>query len=180
MPRAARTLGTLWEEDLCDFAEVTIGLCRLHEVLRDQSRLSEPLRMHAANDAPQILFGTACGDQHIFGVLVAAECFRRDGWRVWSEPATAPEDLAELVAKVAFDVVALSVTCGSYKERLVGEIAVLRRSSCEPDVKVVIGGRLFAEQPELGEALGADAFLGDVETAPREARKLLAEARVDC
>ena len=32
---AARTLGILWEEDECDFVEVTMGIWRLQEVMRE-------------------------------------------------------------------------------------------------------------------------------------------------
>jgi len=33
----ARRLGKLWEQDVCDFAELTVGLERLHLVLREVS-----------------------------------------------------------------------------------------------------------------------------------------------
>ncbi len=34
---AARVLGEMWEEDRCGFADVTVALCRLHEILRGLS-----------------------------------------------------------------------------------------------------------------------------------------------
>jgi len=34
---AARRLGELWEEDECNFMQVTVGLCRLHQLLRELS-----------------------------------------------------------------------------------------------------------------------------------------------
>ena len=35
---AARRLGEMWEEDECSFTEVTIGVCRMHQVLLEFSR----------------------------------------------------------------------------------------------------------------------------------------------
>ena len=38
---AARQLGAMWDEDRCDFTQVTVGLMRLQQVMRaDQPRRS--------------------------------------------------------------------------------------------------------------------------------------------
>ena len=50
---AARELGLLWEEDECDFMQVTVGLCRLHHLLRE---LSPEFR----GPAPERLDGAMC------------------------------------------------------------------------------------------------------------------------
>lgn len=79
----ARHLGELWEKDLCDFTEVTIGLGRLQQVLRDNSAdFSQP---EAVNDAPpgrRILLAPCPGEQHTFGLSLVAEFFHRAGWDV--------------------------------------------------------------------------------------------------
>lgn len=41
---AAKYLGKLWEEDICDFADVTIALCRLQQLLRELSAAFRPRR----------------------------------------------------------------------------------------------------------------------------------------
>ncbi|MHA7873418.1 MAG: cobalamin B12-binding domain-containing protein, partial [Hyphococcus sp.] len=83
MATTARRLGDMWDNDLCDFTQVTIGLCRLHEILRNNSALSvdaDSTVRHGGVGAPRVLLSTACGDQHVFGVVMVAEFFREAGW----------------------------------------------------------------------------------------------------
>ena len=170
---AARRLGELWEEDECDFAEVTIGLCRLHQVLREQSLLHDEEHRGSDPEAPRILLATACADQHVFGVVMVAEFFRRAGWRVWSEPGAGRDQLAGLLGERSFDVLGLSAACSAIASELCDEVDVLRRSSCNPQLKVLVGGRLFLDEPELVDRVGADASADDARQAPEVGKGLL-------
>ena len=64
----ARYLGKLWEEDLCDFTEVTLGLGRLHQVLRELSPAFSQSN-HRANGRRALLL-PAPGEQHTFGLVM--------------------------------------------------------------------------------------------------------------
>ncbi|MEO1135345.1 MAG: cobalamin B12-binding domain-containing protein [Pseudomonadota bacterium] len=179
---AARRLGELWEEDVCDFTEVTIGLCRLHEILRKNSILYNEgtYGKRPADDESRILLATACGDQHVFGVVMVAEFFRLAGWRVWSEPGSSREELAEILKSGDFDVLGLSVMCSTPVERIAGEISALRAASRNKSIQIIVGGRLFSEAPELVEQVGADAVASDAKSAPAIGEELLAAARSGC
>jgi methanogenic corrinoid protein MtbC1 len=172
----ARRLGELWEEDLCDFSEVTIGLCRLHEVLREQSVRREASITSRSADDPRILLATACGDQHVFGVVMVAEFFRRACWRVWSEPGAQRRQLIALLAETPFDVVGLSASCAVLVPQLRKEIDALREASCNGQLRVLVGGRLFDESPELAARVGADATATDARSAPEIALRLRTQA----
>ena len=39
---AARRLGDMWEDDRCSFTDVTLGVCRMHQVLIARPSLKEP------------------------------------------------------------------------------------------------------------------------------------------
>jgi len=169
---SARRLGELWEEDQCNFAEVTIGLCRLHQVLRELS-LYECGDLRPASDAPRVLLATACGDQHVFGVVMVAEFFRRDGWRVWSEPGASRDQLARLLADEAFDLLGISAACTAVADEVGAEIGALRKASRNRDLKVMVGGRLFADTPELMNRIDADGSAFDASTAPSTGNELL-------
>ena len=68
LANAARHFGELWESDEWDFSDVTIGLCRIHELLRKHSVLHNPESFwHGGEGQHRILLATACGDQHILG-----------------------------------------------------------------------------------------------------------------
>jgi hypothetical protein len=90
---AARELGLLWEEDECDFMQVTVGLCRLHQVLRDLSPAFGIEDFEHEADR-RILLSPYPGDQHTFGITVVAQFLRRAGWDVWHE---FPRNNAELL-----------------------------------------------------------------------------------
>ncbi len=77
---AARILGKRWEEDTLSFAEVTIALTKLQRLMRRLAAVSRPTG--AAVDRGAVLLTAVPGEQHLFGVLMLEEFFRRDGWRV--------------------------------------------------------------------------------------------------
>jgi hypothetical protein len=90
---AARELGLLWEEDECDFMQVTVGLCRLHQVLRELSPAFD------CDESPEegdrgILLVPFPGEQHTFGITLVAQFLRRAGWEVMQ---VSPDSVADLV-----------------------------------------------------------------------------------
>jgi methanogenic corrinoid protein MtbC1 len=171
---AARRLGELWEEDRCSFTEVTIGLCRLHEVLREHSSIHGATGREISGEAPQVLLATACGDQHVFGVVMVAEFFRRAGWRVWSEPGALCHQLATLLGQVHFDLLGLSAHCSTLADDIASEIESLREASCNARLRILVGGRLFLDEPDLVSRVGADGCAHDASSAPLVANELLA------
>ena len=98
---AARKLGVLWEEDACDFFDVTQGV----------SRLQTMLAPHGENAARRsnlsMLLLTAPGETHAFGADMAAELFRREGWRVERGDSS---QLARLRQR-PFDALGVSCAC---------------------------------------------------------------------
>ncbi len=180
LANTARRLGELWEEDRCDFTDVTIGLCRLHQVLRERSTPSTRMGLPLGLDAPRILLSTACADQHVFGVVMVAEFFRREGWHVWSEPGAARSTLVDLLAEERFDVLGLSAACSALSEEVAEEVEALRRASKNLDLRVLVGGRLFAEAPDLVSKVGADGAAFDARTAPAAAKQLIARSDIPC
>ncbi|MGB3624468.1 MAG: cobalamin-dependent protein [Henriciella sp.] len=176
----ARRMGELWEEDIRNFAEVTIGLCRLHEVLRHNSLSPAVRQVFPAPETPSILLSTACGDQHVFGVIMVAEFFIKEGWRVTCEPGAKVDELLRIVSSTTFDVVGLSVARSHEANDISGVIGQLRTTSRNKDIKVIIGGALVGRDESIAGQVGADAASTDASTAPTTALDLLAEARVGC
>ena len=170
---AARLLGQMWEEDRLDFAEVTIGLWRLQQLLREFSA-------NASGDACRksrglrILLLPACGEQHRFGLSIVIEYFRREGWDVHGGPVASHAELRDLVRDDWFDVVGFSVGGMTRLKPLAGWIRTVRKVSRNPGIGVMVGGKLVAERPELVAQLGADATASDGRQAPQAAERLLA------
>lgn len=166
LPRAARRLGELWEDDRVGFSEVTIGLCRLHEVLRDRRWVLDRAGEGPGADAPRILLATRGDDQHVLGLMLVAEFFRRGGWRVSSEPGASRLHLEAILGEEDFDLLGLSAARDASVERLASEIASMRRAARNPRLKILVGGRLFAADRRLAAKVGADAVAWDARSAP--------------
>lgn len=174
---AARCLGCMWEEDACDFTQVTVGLGRLHHLVRAFS-----VAFHGAAPAAELghdaLLVPAPGEQHTLGLAMVTEFFRRGGWTVWSGAPDEPGVLLDIVRRHWFSVIGFSLASIVRVDALATAIRRVRRASCNPAVGIMVGGPVFLEQPELATALGADATATDARHAVEQARglvKLLAQ-----
>lgn len=170
---AARRLGDLWTEDLCDFTQVTMGVWCLNELLRETgNHLPDPL-LRRENDR-NILLVPVPGEQHTFGLAMVASFFRRSGWTVWSESLTSSNDLVGIVRSEWFSVVGLSLSSSSRLEALATHIRRIRQASRNPAVGILVGGPVFVERPELVVMVGADATAIDGRQATLQAESLVA------
>lgn len=169
----ASYLGELWDEDLCNFTDVTVGLGRLQRVLRE---LSPALGRNVEHPAQgrRVLLLPGPGDQHTFGLVMVAEFFRRDGWDVTGGAWTSDADPAALVSAEWFDVVGFSLGAEGHLQALAETIAKVRHVSCNRDVAVLVGGPLFGDHPEFVRRVGADGMTIDGREAPSLAESLIA------
>jgi methanogenic corrinoid protein MtbC1 len=168
---AARHLGYLWEEDICDFTQVTIGLVRMQQMtLRLGTEFQEKRKL--AMDGMRALFAPVPGSQHTFGVLMVSEFFRREGWQVWMELGSSESVLLAAVEKDWFDVIGLSVGIEAHIESLTDTIRHIRLSSANRNAKILIGGPLLALSPDLYKEVGADGAASDAATAVELAQTL--------
>ena len=177
---AARRMGEYWETDQRSFTDVTIGLCRLHEVLRHNGLGPADHHPEHSADRPTILLSTACADQHVFGVIMVAEFFRKAGWAVTCEPGAETGELMRIASNQAFDVIGLSVARTFGSEEIRNAISQLRGASQNRNTKIILGGPLIDRDMKIVEQVGADAFSTDASQAPDTASNLLADARTGC
>jgi methanogenic corrinoid protein MtbC1 len=176
---AARHLGVLWEADVCSFMQVTLGLWRLQQVLCELSPAFQLEDDFRALDRRALLIPLP-GEQHTFGLAMVSEFFRRAGWDVWSGPLASSGDLAKVVGREWFAVVGLSVSSTAMLDRLAAAIRVIRRTSRNQAIGVMVGGPIFVEHPEIVALVGADATAADGRQAALQAQlllELLARAR---
>ncbi len=170
---AARYLGELWDNDACDFVDVTMALWRLQEIVHElAARL--PGAAERRGGERRALFAPMPGEQHGFGSLMVEEFFRRAGWATASEPGASEADLVAIVAQRWFELVGLTVASAENIEALPRVINALRTNSRNPRLGVMVGGRVFVEHPEWAAECGADATAADGRQAV-----LVAESLVD-
>jgi MerR family transcriptional regulator, light-induced transcriptional regulator len=157
---AARYLGELWKQDICDFADVTIALSRLQQLLREYSPDFENEVVPAVN-ARRAFLAVVPGDQHTFGLFVVREFFRRAGWHVCGGVYDTKDELLSVARSEPFDVVGLSIGCDAATGDLADLVRSLKRCASNPAAMVMVGGRFIIEHPELVTSIGADATASD-------------------
>ncbi len=169
---AARHLGILWEEDRLDFVDVTMALWRIQEVLRELTLRIPPAPVPGQGQR-SALFSTMPGEQHSLGTLMISECFQREGWetQVLMEPTES--ELVGIFADRHYDLVGLTVTNDCPRAALSGLVNTIRSVSNNPGIRVMIGGRVIVEQPELVDFCGADGTAADARSAVKIADRLV-------
>lgn len=174
----ARLLGELWEDDLCTFVDVTVGVGRLQQALRDLSA-GLAVRPPGGESARRILLVPAPGEQHTFGLVTVAEFFRSAGWDVSGGPHPQLDPVAT-VRRDWVDVVGFTLACEVHVSRLKAAITAVRKASINPQVGILVGGPLFLDDPGLARDIGADAVAVDGSLAPEIASKLVETRSIPC
>lgn len=173
---SARRLGEMWDNDECDFVEVTVALGRMQRMLRDLSQVFLAESGHA-EPVGNILLTCVPGEQHTLGIIMVGEFLLRDGWRVLVGAPWTDSDVLAMVATDWYDVIGFSVGTESRLSVLRRDIRRLKTASRNPNVQIMVGGQLFVEDPSLAEQVGASAIAADARRAPATARSLLPAAR---
>ena len=169
---AARALGTMWEDDACDFTQVTIGLARLQSAMRALA----PIEIVPKTAAPRVVLVPLPGETHSFGLSMVYEFFRRAGWNAWTGSVDSPAALRTLVASRSIAVLGFSMACDERMAEARTQIAAVRRASLNPAIAIMVGGPGFTADPTLAAAVGADATATDGHNAVLQATALLAQA----
>lgn len=172
---AAKLLGSMWEEDLCTFSDVTVGLCRLQQLVYE---FSDRIRPDDSGAGRTALFALTPGDQHSFGLVLVVEFFRRAGWRTVCATDASAHDLIDMVKAESFDLIGFSMADEKWLQSLPGVITSLRSASRNPLVRVIVGGRVFTDRPERVAEVGADETAVDARQAVSSAGQLVGKSAV--
>lgn len=168
----ARRLGELWDQDRCDFVEVTMALWRLQETVRDIA--AETVAPDRGGVVLRRAVIAACpGDKHSLGTAMVDELFRGAGWETVRPDGDEAEDLVDLVRSEPFDLIGLTVSCDGQLARLPALVTALRSASRNPRIVVMLGGRAINADPSCARRMGADATAPDGPTALARAEALL-------
>jgi methanogenic corrinoid protein MtbC1 len=172
---AARKLGEMWERDECDFLDVTMGLWRLQEVMREVAARAPGVFGGMALPF-SALFSPMPGDHHNFGTLMIDEVFSRAGW--CSEALIKPErrELLDRLARQPFDLLGLTLARDCPSSALSNLIKAVRSVSANPRIFVLVGGRMINENPGMANEVGADGTGADALAALELANTLVETA----
>jgi hypothetical protein len=127
----ARLLGAVWEDERCDFVDVTMGLWRLQEIVHEISERLPPERRPLAVSR-RALFAPNPRDQHSFGNVVMDDRFRRDGWPPDRLSASEIADLRKRLEDDWFSNIGLTVSSDCHMGRAPSITTALRNISRNP------------------------------------------------
>lgn len=171
----ARHLGEMWDNDACDFIDVTLGVARLQKLL---AAFNNTHSCDALDMRRTVLMAMTPGDQHFFGVTMVERFLEGSGWKVQTETAACAEEIAEAARTRWFAVAGLTAGSTHMIDSLSETIGLIRKRSQNPHIGIMVGGPLFAEDPSLVAAVGVDATAPSAPTAVLVAQKLSDAASV--
>lgn len=180
----ASHLRQLWIADEWDFADITLGLWRLQQLLREYS---SAFRADVAVKPAglRVLLTPSPGERHdvghiMFGLVLAGEFLRRDGWETWIEPDAAAAAFDDAIRSQWFNVVEFFANSDKRLDDLAIKIRMVRRESPNRDIGVILCGPAFVARPDLVLMVGGDAVVSDLSRESLQARgvvDLLTERR---
>jgi methanogenic corrinoid protein MtbC1 len=172
----ARRLGDMWVADRCSFTDVTLGLCRLQQVLRLWSDAFEH-EIEQDDVGCSVLLSPIPGEQHTFGILMLEEFYRRAGWDTVLMMPSEGLEICDVLHRDWFSAAGISISCDFSSDHLKSLIGEMRASSRNPTLAVLVGGRAFQADRELVTAVGADATAVDGREAIVQTHRLVGEMR---
>jgi methanogenic corrinoid protein MtbC1 len=166
---AAQRLGGMWDNDECDFLDVSSGMARLHLLL---TTMECDLEARSLSDERSILMSTMPGSRHSFGFAVVEKLLTSWGWRVEAQRPESMDQILGVVSKHSFAVIGLSVSRTKELGTLSRAVAKIRRHSKNPAIGVMVGGPALSGKPEMAATVGADAMASNGLLAVVAAQKL--------
>jgi len=167
----ARLLGKYWETDQMHFADVTIGVGVLQQMLHDFEAAFQ-VDAKAWQPGLRALLMPAPEEQHTFGLFMIGEFMRRAGWDAWTGPLPPAKELELLIKSGEFSVIGFSASSDNRLSDLADTIALVRRLSKDHPICIMVGGYVFAERPELVEKVGADGTASNAKDAIKLAHRM--------
>ncbi len=162
---AARMLGKMWEEDETDFVTVTLALSRLQVLFHDLRGMPDKKGVRRQPHQMTMLLSVLPGEQHTFGLHVAAEMFQRAGIAVVTLIPLDSGELARATRQSPYDFVGLSVGSVALLDVLASTIEIVRSASASSGIRVMVGGPAICVDPTLAASLDADCVSDDVGAA---------------
>jgi methanogenic corrinoid protein MtbC1 len=160
-------VGRLWEAD-------EISIAQEHLASSIVGRVMTALYMDM--NPPEATRGKALvtaapNEFHQLGALMLADLLELDGWETRFLGADMPQrEVVAMVRDYQPQLLCLSVTMPFNLDRAVSLIQEVRDLIGLPTVRILVGGQVFRQMPELWSEVGADGFSANADEAVALAR----------
>ena len=118
---------------------------------------------------------TCIGDElHELGIRMVADLLELNGWDTIHLGSNTPVlEILQIIEEKNIDVLAISVTLPNQLEESKSLISAVRENDGLSRVKIMVGGRLFIQNNDLWQKIGADGFASDAKEAVKVADSIL-------
>jgi len=160
---AMREIGRLWQENRITVADEHLATAITQGAM---ARLYDQVFAGRAEAGPLLVAACADQERHELGLRMICDLMEMEGWDTVFLGASVPvEDLVRMVLDRGPAVVALSASITPHVARVREAVAGIRAALPEGGPVVLVGGRAFADDPELARRLGADLTAADAAEA---------------
>jgi len=165
-----REVGRLWHKNVIGVgqehffsAATQMIISRLYPQIFNSKRINK-----------QMIAMAVGGELHEIGIRMVSDFFEMEGWDTLYLGANCPDsEIIRELERVKPDLLAISVTMTSHIGRVRNLVSHIRSIPGMSDLKIMAGGRIFLERPELFDDINANAFANDAEDAVNKARILV-------
>jgi methanogenic corrinoid protein MtbC1 len=161
---AQEELGRMWLTGEINVAEE-------HFASHTTKMVMGQLLSHAEFQPPNgktVLTAAVAGNRHDIGLYAVADFFEMAGWRTIQLGADVPiRDLVQSAECFDVDLLALSASLNVQIETVKSTILAVRNGPRGDALKIVVGGRAFADAINLPGEMGADGYAADPDDAVR-------------
>lgn len=162
-------IGMMWEK-------ARISVAQEHLASAIVGRVMAGISMERAGEMQsrgRAVVTASLNEFHELGAWMISDSLEQDGWDVRYLGANMPrEDLVTFIKSFTPDLLALSVTMPFNINHAREVITQIRGDNELKDMKIITGGRVFNETPELWRSTGADGFGRNLEEAVALAARL--------
>ncbi|MBV9774961.1 MAG: cobalamin-dependent protein [Gemmatimonadetes bacterium] len=156
---ALQEIGRLWQDNQIGVADEHLATAITQTAM---ARLYDDLFTLSRGGGPVMIAACVDSERHEVGLRMMCDLLELEGWdTVYLGASTPIESLVALVSSRKPAVVALSASLAPHLARLREVIHALRERMGQETPLVIVGGRLFSEDPGLAARLGADLTARD-------------------
>ncbi len=172
---AQQEIGRMWHGGEASVAEERV----VTETTRRVMAVLSHAQSNASDVGKTVLAASVARDAHDIGIRAVADFFQVAGWRAISLGSDVPpQEIANAARIFDVDLVVLATTLTTQLKQLQVSIESIR-SVCGDDVKVLVGGHVFVDAPELWKSTGADAYAANAGDAVAHGARLLGLPKPD-
>lgn len=155
-------IGTLWEEGKVSVAQEHLASAISTKIIASVSSTmtGNPI------DKGKILVTSSSNEFHQIGAWMLSDILEIEGWNVRFLGANTPyEELFKLMKEFKPEILAISVTMPFSIEAIKDMIINVKSDEDLKETKVLVGGKVFNENPELWKLINADGYASNPEEA---------------